>query len=80
MSYLYSIGGILALLYAVYAWIQSVKSDEVLSQLNRRQRTEEDDLIAKSQQELEDAKIHYAKSRAEFDKLPDDGTKPVLPD
>lgn len=72
--YLAAIGGAL---YALYALIMGVRRDRVLAQLKRKERTDELVAIAKATQEIESAKINYAKSRTELDKfMSDNGLGP----
>jgi predicted nucleic acid-binding protein len=78
MNYLYSIGGIVAILYGAYYLLRSSRADKALAELKRKDRSEELVAIALAQKELENAKINYSKSRAEYDALSGEGSDSKL--
>lgn len=61
-------GGVIgAILYVVYYFIRRAKVDGVLSDLNRKDRTEEDKEIDRTTKELADAKVKYSDARRKLD-------------
>lgn len=69
MNYLYSLGGIAAALYMAYVMLRGRKSDQVLAELSRKDRTKEAQELGALTQEVKDAKLDYKESRARYDAI-----------
>jgi hypothetical protein len=82
MNYAYALGAF-AVLYYLY---KQFRANQILADLKRKDRTEAIKEIARLTSEIENAKLNYANSRAEYDaitgesddaKLFDDGNDPL---
>lgn len=80
MDYLKSLGVLGAILYVAYIMLRRARTDKIIQNLKRKDRTEELKEIARLTKEIEDAKINYANSRSEYDAITGEGADSKLLD